>query len=223
MNDSHQDARSHNSRTYYQLAKYYEAMFARFFRDRVRAAVSSLEIEPGAKVLEIGVGTGLSLSAYPEHADVFAIDLSAEMLQQAQEKVDRHGWNHIRLQQMDGQALELSDAQFDYVTAFHVVSVVPDHKKLIDEMVRVSKANATMLVVNHFRSERRWLASMVDLLNPVTRHLGWRTTLRLDDVVAHPSLELEERYKTSPRSLFTIVHAKKRIEALSRGRSLEAV
>lgn len=223
MSDSNQDTRSHQSRIYHQLATCYEAIFARFFRDRVHSAVRSLQIEPGAKVLEIGVGTGLSLSAYPDHADITAIDLSAEMLHQAQEKVNRHDWNHIRLQQMDGQALELADAQFDYVTAFHVVSVVPDHKKLIDEMVRVAKANATMLVVNHFRSERRWLASMVDLLNPVTRHLGWRTTLRLDDILEHPSLELEERYKTSPRSLFTIVQAKRRIEALSRGRRLEAV
>lgn len=223
MSDSKKDKRSYKSRIYYQMAKHYEAVFARFFRDRVRSAIRSLEIEPGATVLELGVGTGLSLMAYPEHAEVTGIDLSPEMLRQAQEKVDRHGWDHIQLQQMDAQALELGDAQFDYVVAFHVVSVVPDHKKMVDEMVRVAKREATVLIINHFRSERWWLAAPIDLLDPVTRHLGWRTTLRLSDILDQQPLQVEARYKTSPRSLFTIVEAKKKIAEPSRTCSMEMV
>jgi len=202
-------AASHRSRVYYQLSKYYESVFARFFRDRVRAAISNLEIPRGAKVLEIGVGTGLSLAAYPEHADVIGVDLSQEMLNHAQEKIDESRWQHIELREMDAQALDFPDEQFDYVMAFHVVSVVPDYRKMVDEMVRVAKPDATILIVNHFRSRRRLIASAVDMLDGVTRHLGWRTTLKLEDVLEDQPLEVESQYKTSRRSLFTVVQARK--------------
>jgi len=200
----------HRSGFYHRLANWYEAVFARFFRDRARAAIEALEIPAGAKVLEIGVGTGLSLAAYPNEAEVVGIDLSEEMLNHAREKIDAHGWNHIRLQQMDAQSLEFPDAHFDYVMAFHVVTVVPDHRKMMDEIVRVARPGATVVIINHFRSERRLVAKLVDALDPITRHLGWRTTLGLEDAFAEQPLEIEARYKTSPRSLFTVVRAKKR-------------
>lgn len=200
---------SHRSRVYRQWSKYYEAVFARFFRDRARAAIRALKIPPGAKVLEIGVGTGLSLAAYPAHAEVTGIDLSHDMLEHAQEKIDENSWDHIHVQQMDALNLTFDDAQFDYVMAFHVVSVVPDSKRLVDEIVRVAKPDATVLIVNHFRSERPWLAPMVDMLDPITRHLGWRTTLRMEDLLRHQPLEVESRYRTSPRSIFTVVQARK--------------
>src|SRR5690606_14129742 len=97
---------SHASKTYHQFAGYYEAVFARFFRDRIHRVIRSLDIPPDAKVLEVGVGTGLSLPAYPAHAEVTGIDLSARMLAHAQEKINRNGWTHITLREMDAQNLE---------------------------------------------------------------------------------------------------------------------
>jgi phosphatidylethanolamine/phosphatidyl-N-methylethanolamine N-methyltransferase len=202
-------ASSHRSKTYHQLADFYELLFARFFRDRIHSAIRSLEIPPGARVLEIGVGTGLSLDAYPAHAEVTGIDLSHDMLRQAQEKVDEMGWRHIELRQMDALNLDFPSERFDYLMAFHVVSVVPDHERMIGELLRVAKSGATIVIINHFRSEKRWVAKMTDALDPVTRRLGWRTTLRLNDVVDSRPLEIHRVYKSSPRSLFTVVQAKK--------------
>jgi phosphatidylethanolamine/phosphatidyl-N-methylethanolamine N-methyltransferase len=202
-------ASSHRSKTYHQLADFYELLFARFFRDRIHAAVRALEIPPGARVLEIGVGTGLSLDAYPHHAQVTGIDLSQDMLRQAQEKVDEMGWRHIELRQMDALNLDFPNEHFDYLMAFHVVSVVPDHERMIAELLRVAKSGATVVIINHFRSEKRWLATVTDALDPVTRRLGWRTTLRLNDVVDSRPLEIRRVYKSSPRSLFTVVQARK--------------
>jgi phosphatidylethanolamine/phosphatidyl-N-methylethanolamine N-methyltransferase len=202
-------APSHRSKTYHQLADFYELLFARFFRERIHSAIGALEIPPGARVLEIGVGTGLSLDAYPQHAHVTGIDLSRDMLRQAQEKVDEMGWRHIELRQMDALNLDFPNEHFDYLMAFHVVSVVPDHERMIAELLRVAKSGATVVIINHFRSEKRWLATVTDALDPVTRRLGWRTTLRLNDVVDSRPLEIHRVYKSSPRSLFTVVQARK--------------
>ncbi|MGH7820064.1 MAG: class I SAM-dependent methyltransferase [Candidatus Binatia bacterium] len=197
------------SKIYYEFSHLYDRIFTRFFFPRIASTLRSLNIQPGAKVLEVGVGTGLSLSAYPEHAAVTGIDLAPEMLEQAQRKVAREGWRHIRLCQMNALNLEFGAAEFDYVTAFHVVSVIPDHAALMKELVRVCKPGGTIVIINHFRSPRRWLAKLVDKLDPVTRRLGWRTTLQCADLFRDMPLRIERRFKTSRSSLFTVVIARK--------------
>jgi phosphatidylethanolamine/phosphatidyl-N-methylethanolamine N-methyltransferase len=199
----------HESKIYYEFSHLYDRIFTRFFYPRIVSTIRSLRIPAAAKVLEVGVGTGLSLPAYPQHADVTGIDLAPEMLEQAQRKVNTEGWRHIRLLQMDALDLKFEDGQFEYITAFHVVSVVPDHTTLMKEMVRVCKPGGTLVVINHFRSRRAWLATMVDRLDPVTRKLGWRTTLKCSDLFAEVPLRIERQFKTSESSLFTVVIARK--------------
>lgn len=202
-------AEPHESKIYYEFSHLYDRIFTRFFFPRIATTIQSLQIRPGAKVMEVGVGTGLSLSAYPTHAEVTGIDLAPEMLEQAQRKVSRESWRHIRLLQMNALDLAFPDGEFDYVMAFHVVSVVPDHVSLMREMVRVCKPGGTVVVINHFRSGRPRLASLIDRLDPITRKLGWRTTLRCSDLFAQVQLRIERRFKTSGGSLFTVVIAKK--------------
>jgi phosphatidylethanolamine/phosphatidyl-N-methylethanolamine N-methyltransferase len=150
---------------------------------------------------------------------VTGVDLSAEMLAQAQRKVEQAGWTHVTLRQMDALNLEFDDDAFDYVTAFHLVSVVPDYRRLIAEMVRVCKPGGTLLIVNHLRSERPWLAFLVDRLNPLTRYLGWRTDLKFAELADHPQLLVQRRFKVTPRSLFTVVIATKteRVQRIDKG------
>ena len=105
--------------------------------------------------------------------------------------------------------MDFPDNHFDYVMAFHILSVVADSDRLVREILRVCKPRGTVAIINHFRSERRWLAPLVDILDPVTRRLGWRTTLRFSDVVAKAPLHVEQRFKTSLGSLFTVVVATK--------------
>jgi phosphatidylethanolamine/phosphatidyl-N-methylethanolamine N-methyltransferase len=212
-------AEPHESKIYYEFSHLYDRIFTRFFFPRILSTLRSLHIPSGAKVLEVGVGTGLSLSAYPRHAEVTGIDLAPEMLEQAQRKVSREGWRHIRLCQMDALDLKFPDEEFDYVTAFHVVSVVPDHEGLMREMARVCKPGGTLVVINHFRSDRRWLANVVDKLDPITRKLGWRTTLQWPQLFGRVPLRIERRFKTSQSSLFTVLIAKKHTESASLGRT----
>jgi len=206
---AHRKALSHEGKIYYEFSHLYERVFTNVLGPRVCSTIRSLNIPVNAKVLEVGVGTGLALAAYPTNVDVLGIDLAPEMLAQAQEKVDEHGWNHITLRQMDALNMDLPDEQFDYVMAFHIVSVVPDAEQLVREMLRVTKTGGTIVIINHFRSEKKWLASLVDMLDPVTRRIGWRTTLRFDEVVQGFPLEIKQRFKTSRRSLFTVIVATK--------------
>ena len=120
------------SKIYAEFSHLYDLIFQRIFFPRIASTIKSLHIEPGARVLEVGVGTGLSLSAYPPHCEVVGIDLSQEMLDQADEKIRERGLKHITLRQMDALNLSFPDDSFDYVMAFHVVSVVPDATKLLD-------------------------------------------------------------------------------------------
>ena len=204
-----EDSSSQDGVLYSQLSHFYERVFDRVLGPRIRWTIRSLNIPPGARVLELGVGTGLSLEAYPDTAQVTAIDLSADMLEQAEEKVQQSGWRHITLQQMDALDLDLPDAAFDYVMAFHVASVVPDPDQFMREAVRVLKPDGITVIINHFRSENRLLAPVVDLLNPLTRRIGWRTDLRYTDLVEKHPLNVQDRFKTSRPSLFTVVVAEK--------------
>ncbi len=199
----------HSSRIYSDLSGFYDRVFTHVFADRIEQVVGALGIEPGEKVLEVGIGTGLSLDAYPSHCDVLGIDLSQEMLDHARVKMApaRHG--HIRLAQGDGLALGFEDNSFDYVTAFHVITVVPDPGRMLEEMCRVCRPGGRVVIINHFSSERVLVRMVVDMVDPITRYLGWSTRLRLEDVLEGSGLVLERRYKTAPWSLFTVVEARK--------------
>ena len=200
-------AQPHESAVYYEFSQFYDAFFGRVFYPRIAKVVRSLGIAPASRVLEIGVGTGLSLDAYPSHCQVTGIDLAPDMLERAQDKVNRNGWRHVTLEQGDAQNLRFDDDSFDYVMAFHVVSVVPDPARLVAEAQRVCRPGGVITVINHFRSPRPWLASITNRLDPITRRLGW-TTMQQVDIFRKGALHVERQWKTSPRSLFTIVVAR---------------
>jgi phosphatidylethanolamine/phosphatidyl-N-methylethanolamine N-methyltransferase len=200
--------RPHESSIYYELSHFYDMLFGRVFYPRIVRVIRSLGIEPGARVLEIGVGTGLALGAYPRHCQVTGIDLAPDMLERARERVQRHGWKHITLMQGDALHLQFADDSFDYVMAFHVVSVVPDARRLMAEAQRVCRPGGHIAIINHFRSAHPAVAHVQRRIDPLTRRLGWTTSLRLPDLLDRDTLHVERQWKTSPRSLFTIVIAR---------------
>ncbi len=204
-------AQAHQSKLYYEFSHLYDRIFARVFYPRIEQVIRSLDIEPGARVLEVGVGTGISFTAYPTHCQVTGIDLAPEMLEQAQEKIDHNGWRHLKVLEMDALNLKFADNTFDYVMAFHVVSVVPDATRLMREVLRVSKPGAAVVIINHFRSTKPLLAALDHLIEPITRRLGWHT-LEQDAVIDGMPLDVTRTYKRRKHSLFTIIVAKNRKE-----------
>lgn len=205
---------AHESKIYYEFSQFYDRMFTRVFYPRIGMVIRSLKIQPGAEILEVGAGTGLAFQAYPSHCRVTGIDLAPEMLELAQEKIDWNAWRHIEVREMDALNLKFDDNSFDYTTAFHVVSVVPDAKRLLSEMVRVTKPNGTIVIVNHFRSQNPILARLDLMVEPIYRKLGWHT-VDLDEMLEGQPLEITQKYKTSRHSLFTIIVARNTKDAAS--------
>jgi phosphatidylethanolamine/phosphatidyl-N-methylethanolamine N-methyltransferase len=197
----------HESKIYSEFSHFYEKIFSPFFEKRIHGVIQSLNIPPGAKVLEVGIGTGISMAAYPPHCELTGVDLAADMLERARQKAEDNDWHHFRLLEMDALNLKFPDNTFDYVTSFHVISVVPDPVRMMHEIHRVCKPHGTIAIINHFRTTKPFLGHLVGALTPVTRHLGWDASLQLSQAFADVPVRIQKRFKTSPFSLFTVVLA----------------
>jgi phosphatidylethanolamine/phosphatidyl-N-methylethanolamine N-methyltransferase len=196
---------AHESKLYSDLAPLYDKTFGKIFYSRLRSVIEALDIPRGARVLEVGAGTGTSFPAYPRHCEVVGIDLAPDMLARAQDKILENEWNHIRVQEMNALDLKFPDNSFDYVMAFHVVTVVPDPVKLIKEAQRVCKTAGKIVVVNHFTSTSPVLGFLTEALDPVTRHLGWSTKLKMKPFIEETHLKIDEVYKLSKLSLHSVL------------------
>ena len=201
------ERQAHASRLYSHLVPAYQALWPAIARKRIRQAVGSLGIATGARLLEVGVGTGLALDSYPDHAEIVGVDLSEAMLAEAEQMIAEKGWGHIQVMPMNAESLEFEDSSFDIVTSFHTISVVSNPEAMMSEMVRVCRPGGSILMINHFRSDNPLVAKMVDSANGLTKRLGWRTDLELDQIIREQPLRLDHRYKPNPWSLFTVMKA----------------
>ena len=209
---SKQNPQPHASPIYSNLVPAYQALWPAVARRRIDAAVRSLGLPAGAKVLEVGVGTGLSLESYPTNVSVTGVDLSESMLAEAEHLIETRGWNHIQVMPMNAESLTFEDATFDCVTSFHTISVVSRPDAMMREVVRVCKPGGRILIINHFRSDNPIIARVVDSAGNITKRLGWRTDLDLDEILHELPLRLDYRSKTNPLSLFTVMTATRKSE-----------
>jgi phosphatidylethanolamine/phosphatidyl-N-methylethanolamine N-methyltransferase len=203
------DIEAHESKLYAEFAPFYDRVFGKIFYSRIERVIDDLEIPAGAKVLEVGAGTGTSFPAYPTHCNVTGVDLAPDMLARARQKIEDNGWSHLRVIEMNALELDFPDNSFDYVMAFHVVTVVPDPVRMISEAKRVCKPSGKIVIVNHFTSDVPVLGSLTRAMDPLTRWLGWRTDLQLKPFIQSTGLSIEKVYKLSKSSLYTVVLGRK--------------
>jgi phosphatidylethanolamine/phosphatidyl-N-methylethanolamine N-methyltransferase len=199
---------AHESKLYAEFAPLYDKIFGKIFYSRLESVIEELDIPPGAKVLEVGAGTGTSFPAYPTHCQVTGIDLAPDMLARAQRKIRENGWTHLTVIEMNALDLDFPDNSFDYVMAFHVVTVVPDPIRMIAEAKRVCKPGGKIVIVNHFTSDFPLLGTLTEALDPITRLLGWRTNLRLKPFIKTTDLHRASAYKP-PKLALHRLHGRK--------------
>ena len=175
-------------RAYAFLCPVYDVLFNRIFHPGRVAAINLLEIKPGDRVLEVGIGTGLNLPLYPRDCVVTGIDISSEMLQKARLRSKELGLSGVTLALMDASNLEYPDNTFDHVLATYVISAVPDPVKTLLEMRRVCKPEGHLVILNHFRSENPVLGAVEWVLAPVCTRIGFKTDLKLKPLLEKAAL-----------------------------------
>src|SRR5207247_1898017 len=130
-------------------------------------------------VLEVGIGTGLNLPLYPPACRLTGIDLSAEMLDKAVERVQTLAMPNVTLKVMDATSMDFADDEFDKAVATYTISAVPDPVAVLREMRRVVKPDGVIVILSHFRSVRRVMGWLEDLVAPLCTRLGWKSNLAL--------------------------------------------
>jgi len=197
------------SKTYDIWSKVYDHSFGALVRRRQLRAVEQLQTEPGDRVLDLGVGTGLTLGHYADDVTVMGMDLSMGMLRKAKAKCDEHGLKHCHLIQGDAMLPPFADESFDHVIITHVISVVSDPAKLLQWAQRLVKPGGRVVVLNHFQSTNRVIGWLEKVLNPLFVKIGWKSDLALEDLLVGVEMDVEYCFKMSLIDIWRIVVLRK--------------
>lgn len=194
-------SRRAGARSGYRLvAPVYDYLFGLALWHGRRLAVTALDTRPGERILEVGVGSGLSLGMYPPAVSVIGIDICGEMLERArQRRRSRRGALIPALLQMDVENMAFADARFDKAVLMYALSGFDDPASALAEIRRVCKPGALLVIVNRFESKSAWSRCADQLLKPIYRLLRYRIDIDAAAIVEQAGLELLER---KPANLF---------------------
>lgn len=187
-------------RTYRLFSGSYDIVFGPVFHPGRKEAVRIANDRPGQRILEVGVGTGLSLPHFRPDSRVTGIDVSTEMLAKALSRAERLRLTHVEgLHVMDAENLDFPDNSFDAVLALYVASVVPSPTRFAAEMRRVCIPGGTIVVVNHFTSDNPLLRFMEKRLAHLARHIGFHSDFPFDTFLRESRLSTRQ---VKPSNLF---------------------
>ncbi|HSD43873.1 MAG TPA: methyltransferase domain-containing protein [Burkholderiales bacterium] len=192
-------------RVYSAYSRVYDRVFGKVFQDSRVVLAAAIDARPGQRVLEVGVGTGLLLPLYAGRCSVSGIDLSEGMLAKARERVEELDLPGVTLERMDAGAMNFADDSFDTAVAAYVVTAVPDHRAVMNEMVRVVRPGGRILLLNHFVNGSPALAVCERAVSPICVHLGFRTDLSVDQVLDDLPLTVIRDKRVKPLGMWHLV------------------
>ena len=204
-------------RAYALWAPVYDLVFGAVFHPGRRASIAAAE-RIGGRILEVGVGTGISLPVYARTNKLVGVDISVPMLRKAKERVEAEGLRNVEaLSVMDAAKLALPDQSFDVIVAQYVITAVPDPEGALDEFARVIKPGGEIVLVNHIGAENGPRKLFEACFAPLARKLGWRPEFpfkRLTDwATRHGGVRVLERRPMPPLGHFSLI----RFERLADG------
>lgn len=209
---------------YRRWAGIYDTVFGQVFAAGRREAVERINGHGAQRVLEVGVGTGLSLPHYRRDMRVVGIDLSTDMLAVARRRAADQALPQVdALLEMDAARLAFADDSFDTVVAMYVMTVVPDPPGTLAELARVCKPGGRVLILNHFEADRPGPRRLVErALGRFSRDLGWRPDYPMARLMAGSDLTVERVAPIPPLGLFSFVECRKPLPPAIAGRQSRA-
>jgi phosphatidylethanolamine/phosphatidyl-N-methylethanolamine N-methyltransferase len=169
-------------RAYRTYAPMYDRLFGRVLEPGRRALADAVSAAKSQRVLEVGVGTGLTFHRYPASCQIVGIDICEDMLAIAIRRAERLQNRQIRLEAMDAEAMRFGNGAFDCVTVPYVLSVTPNPHRLVAEIRRVCKKDGLILVLNHFSGSRGW-RPLESVARFASARLGFRSEFDLSENV----------------------------------------
>jgi phosphatidylethanolamine/phosphatidyl-N-methylethanolamine N-methyltransferase len=197
------------AKAYARWAPVYDRVFGPVFERGRKASIAAAE-RIGGRILEVGVGTGLSLPEYRWTNRLIGVDLSAPMLRRAKARVAEHRLTNVDgLAVMDAQHLGFGDAVFDVVVAQYVITAVPAPEATLDEFARVLKPGGEIILINHLGAESGLRARLEQWFAPLARRLGWRPEFGWERLArwadAHGGVKVIERRAMPPLGHFSLI------------------
>lgn len=199
---------------YDRWAPVYDMIFGKVFTTGRRASIEAAE-RVGGRVLEVGVGTGISLPQYGRDVRLVGVDIAEAMLRKACERVRRLGLDNVeKIAVMDAEALDLPDNSFDVVVAQYVVTAVPDPEAALDEFVRVVRPGGEIVITTRIGAGKGLRGGIEKTLMPITSKLGWRTEFPWERyeawAAANGRVTLMENRSLPPLGHFSLVRYRKK-------------
>jgi phosphatidylethanolamine/phosphatidyl-N-methylethanolamine N-methyltransferase len=190
---------------YEKMASVYDLFFGLPLHHGRARAILRMVIKPEDRILEVGVGTGISLPLYPRPCSVTAIDLSEGMLDRARTRVTQHNLRNVRLIQMDATELRFPDNSFDIVYAPYFINCVPDPLAVTREMRRVCRPGGRLVFLNHFLSGNQLSSKIERAIAPLTLHLGFKSDFDLPAFLAQTGLRAASIEKVNVPRIWSLV------------------
>jgi phosphatidylethanolamine/phosphatidyl-N-methylethanolamine N-methyltransferase len=197
------------TKAYARWAPVYDLVFGAVFERGRHAAIAAAE-RVGGRILEVGVGTGISLPQYSRDCRICGVDISEPMLRKAQERVDEFGLSNVEgLWVMDAERLNFPDASFDVIVAQYVITTVPNPEATLDEFARVLRPGGEIILVSRVGAEAGLRRSLEHWFQPAARKLGWRTEFSFERYAQWASrtagMTLVERRAMPPFGHFSLI------------------
>jgi len=197
------------AKAYGRWAPVYDLVFGAVFESGRHAAIAAAE-RIGGRILEVGVGTGLSLPYYSSDVQLCGVDISEPMLRKAQQRVAELGLTNVELLAvMDAEQLDFPDASFDVVVAQYVITTVPNPEATLDEFARVLKPGGEIILVSRVGAEAGLRKALERWFAPAARKLGWRTEFSFQRYALWAGktdgIELVERRAMPPLGHFSLI------------------
>ncbi len=192
-------------RVYSLFSGFYDVVFCPFSHESRATAVGLLSAREGERILEVGVGTGLSLPLYPRHCKVIGIDFCEQMPEKGKQRLRKTSLPHVERVKMDAMQMSFPDNSFDAVFASYVISAVPDPHQVLAEMIRVCKVGGKIVLLNHFQNDNSFISHCETRLSPFTKKIGLRADLDLAHLLENTPLVVQRKQNVKPLNYWKAV------------------